>query len=447
MADDAKLPNLGGNGFIWILLVAASTYFVAHQIPLQGSRPATADRSIRERIGEQHVDARLWQDPFAAVAETLAKSPELKPENCKHTDGQYDHVKLYCRPPSEASSSKGALALIVSVSAAPYSEDQEARRRLRYAVLAGLAAEGFFPEDPQHIGFYWPSPAAPSQAYQSADIWSQPPQLATAAQPDEVPTPVAASPNVDERSVGWWHAALLGLAAPSHDVQAPAAGSRDNQPRANPFEWFRSNREVSKSKDDPKRVLLLWIDEDALGPDALPVKQLAKLVCPPLPAPARGTSAAWSKVKIIGPRSSTTLKDMVEEVAKYPSVQDPTKNVWSRGICPDEIPAQFYISDATVSDATLLPKERVRLVPGARRLPRRLLPAPRCQPLPAHRHGRSTRGRDRTRAGAARRAQAGRQPSLRADCQLVRTLHVVRARASGGAGTSWWRQNSRTSQV
>ena len=175
MADDAKLPNLGGNGFIWILLVAASTYFVAHQIPLQGSRPATADRSIRERIGEQHVDARLWQDPFAAVAETLAKSPELKPENCKHTDGQYDHVKLYCRPPSEASSSKGALALIVSVSAAPYSEDQEARRRLRYAVLAGLAAEGFFPEDPQHIGFYWPSPAAPSQAYQSADIWSQPP--------------------------------------------------------------------------------------------------------------------------------------------------------------------------------------------------------------------------------------------------------------------------------
>lgn len=356
MADDAKLPNLGGNGFIWILLVAASTYFVAHQIPLQGSRPATADRSIRERIGEQHVDARLWQDPFAAVAETLAKSPELKPENCKHTDGQYDHVKLYCRPPSEASSSKGALALIVSVSAAPYSEDQEARRRLRYAVLAGLAAEGFFPEDPQHIGFYWPSPAAPSQAYQSADIWSQPPQLATAAQPDEVPTPVAASPNVDERSVGWWHAALLGLAAPSHDVQAPAAGSRDNQPRAIPFEWFRSNREVSKSKDDPKRVLLLWIDEDALGPDALPVKQLAKLVCPPLPAPARGTSAAWSKVKIIGPRSSTTLKDMVEEVAKYPSVQDPTKNVWSRGICPDEIPAQFYISDATVSDATLLPK-------------------------------------------------------------------------------------------
>ena len=113
---------------------------------------------------------------------------------------------------------------------------------------------------------------------------------------------------------------------------------------------------MSKSKDDPKRVLLLWIDEDALGPDALPVKQLAKLVCPPLPAPARGTSAAWSKVKIIGPRSSTTLKDMVEEVAKYPSVQDPTKNVWSRGICPDEIPAQFYISDATVSDATLLPK-------------------------------------------------------------------------------------------
>jgi hypothetical protein len=84
MADDSKqsLPNIGGNGFIWILVAAATTYFVAHQIPLEGSRPATAGRSISEHVGEQHVDARLWQDPFAAVADALTKSPELKPENC-----------------------------------------------------------------------------------------------------------------------------------------------------------------------------------------------------------------------------------------------------------------------------------------------------------------------------------------------------------------------------
>ena len=45
MADDSKqsLPNIGGNGFIWILVAAATTYFVAHQIPLEGSRPARVD--------------------------------------------------------------------------------------------------------------------------------------------------------------------------------------------------------------------------------------------------------------------------------------------------------------------------------------------------------------------------------------------------------------------
>jgi hypothetical protein len=145
MADDSKqsLPNIGGNGFIWILVAAATTYFVAHQIPLEGSRPATAGRSISEHVGEQHVDARLWQDPFAAVADALNKSPELKPENCDPHNSRYKDIEMYCRPPSEAPGAAPDLTLLVSVSGTPYSEDQEARRRKRYAVLAGLDAEGF----------------------------------------------------------------------------------------------------------------------------------------------------------------------------------------------------------------------------------------------------------------------------------------------------------------
>ena len=47
MAEDSKFPNLGGNGFIWILLVAAGTYLVAQQqLSLQGSRPASTELSI-----------------------------------------------------------------------------------------------------------------------------------------------------------------------------------------------------------------------------------------------------------------------------------------------------------------------------------------------------------------------------------------------------------------
>jgi hypothetical protein len=160
MANDSRqpTPNIGGNGFIWIMLVAAGTYFVAHQAPLEGSRPPTTVNSISERAGEQHIDARLWQDPFAAVAETLARSPELRPDNCDSTDIKHNDIKKYCRSPlgTSAPASTPALAMVVSVSAAPYSEDQESRRRTRYAVLAGLDAENFVPRDPQHIGFYWP---------------------------------------------------------------------------------------------------------------------------------------------------------------------------------------------------------------------------------------------------------------------------------------------------
>src|SRR5262249_13667132 len=98
MAEDSNLPNIGGNGFIWILLVAAGTYFVAQQqVPLQGSRPASTERSIHERVGEHLVDARLWQDPFAVVADYLAKSPSLKPENCYN--GKYKDIETYCRRP------------------------------------------------------------------------------------------------------------------------------------------------------------------------------------------------------------------------------------------------------------------------------------------------------------------------------------------------------------
>ena len=69
-------------------VAAAATYLVAHQIPLSGSRPASTDRSLPEHVGEQRVDARLWQDPFAAVLDAMPKLPELKPEYCRDRQSQ-----------------------------------------------------------------------------------------------------------------------------------------------------------------------------------------------------------------------------------------------------------------------------------------------------------------------------------------------------------------------
>ncbi|TMJ89868.1 MAG: hypothetical protein E6G78_07115 [Alphaproteobacteria bacterium] len=100
MAAETKqsTPNIGGNGFIWLLLAAAGTYFVAHQLPLEGSRPPTSEAIIAQRAGVQDVEARLWQDPFAAVAGVLARSPELKPENCQAA-AINDGIKRHCQSP------------------------------------------------------------------------------------------------------------------------------------------------------------------------------------------------------------------------------------------------------------------------------------------------------------------------------------------------------------
>jgi hypothetical protein len=347
MAEDSKFPNLGGNGFIWILLVAAGTYLVAQQqLSLQGSRPASTERSISERVGEQHVDARLWQDPFATVADYLAKSPSLKRENCGRDNGRSKGIETYCRPPLKPpatiqASGKPApevlpdLTLVVSASGSSYSEDQEARRRKRYAVLAGLNAEGFVPDDPQHIGFFWPGAGA-----------------------------------------CWWHGhriaahgrcaagkAAVSGSAPIDLSAAPPPGV--TLPKIVPYEWFRPDPErlreperVKESAPEAKkgyRILLLWLDEDALAANApgkshpAPLQQFAKLLCPYLPA--KGTPLEKANVKILGPQLSTTLNALVDQV----NGKAWSKDDWSDGACRDSAPPQFYVSDATVSDATLIP--------------------------------------------------------------------------------------------
>jgi hypothetical protein len=307
MAEDSKLPNIGGNGFIWILLLTAGTYFVAqHQMPLQGSRPASTERSIREWGGEQLVDARLWQDPFAAVADYLAKSPSLKPENCDPHSRRYKDIETYCHPPT-ASDALPNLTLVVSGSGSPYWEDQEARRRRRYAVLAGMNAEGFVPDDPQHIGFFWP------------DVGSS-----TTEPPAEV---LGVSRQTVNRDMGGTECANNSTECAT---TKPASTHTAHEEIAKfappvPYEWFRPIKESApegvKAKKGYRRILLLWFDEDALAANApgtqhpAPLQQFAKLLCPYLPAKGTSADKAVNDVKILGPALSTTLQAMADEVS------------------------------------------------------------------------------------------------------------------------------------
>ena len=198
--------------------------------PLEGNRPATTERSIHERVGEQHVDARLWQDPFAAVADELNKSPELKPENCDRSNIRYKEIETYCRPPLGPPGGAPFLTLLVSVSGTPYSEDQEARRRRRYAVLAATERRGF------RTG-------------------------GSAAHRLLLARPGAAASNVDRLVVG----VTAGYDRGPGDGLGTGVSESATLPKFIPYEWFKRRPERPKVQRGHQRVLLLWFDEDASG--------------------------------------------------------------------------------------------------------------------------------------------------------------------------------------
>jgi hypothetical protein len=153
MASDDKQPgtNLASNSVILAALVAAGTsYFINHNAPLQGSRPAVVEAQIHEMAGTQDIDARLWQDPFTAVAKSRDKLDRSEDEQqCR----DIPLLDRHCKSPLTSGDEK-TLLLGVGVSSASYSEDGESRRRTRYAVVAGLHKAGFIPADAEHIDYF-----------------------------------------------------------------------------------------------------------------------------------------------------------------------------------------------------------------------------------------------------------------------------------------------------
>jgi hypothetical protein len=158
----------------------------------------------------------------------------------------------HCQTPlAQHDTDERLLVLVASVTAALYPEDHEFRRRTRYAILAGLDAEGFEPTDSQHIGFYWPT----------AD-----------------PT--------------------------GHDPELPSFV---------PYEEFRRvPKSVTASKSEgsiPEHVLLVWFNEDILG--SQPLRQLGNFLCKSLLADAPPISKVG--VRFLGPESSSTLKNIITD--------------------------------------------------------------------------------------------------------------------------------------
>jgi len=222
-----QLPISGG---VAIFIAVIISYFVYSPADLSGVRPNDS-RAIEQVHGNQDVQARLWQDPFAAVAihkhsnekkiqfsgkvivgptgEINPMTAEIASRSSKPADqGDSSKAKphafgnLVDQIVNESKESKKSVnVLSVMVSAGPYPEDEERRLRRRYAVIAGLAASGYQPENAAHIGYV-----------------------------DDLPAAVCSGNHPDD--------SLL--------------------PAIMPYEWFKNEEEGSY-------FLLLWLDEDAFS--------------------------------------------------------------------------------------------------------------------------------------------------------------------------------------
>ena len=143
------------SGITAIVLILAGTVFVG-QFPLDIRRP---DVTEKVSTGIQDVEARLWQDPFAAVEryrqeqgvvsrrpndiasvselEALLHGPQVLAKELLKYLQHYESV----------------VVLGVMVRGGPHIENAEHRRRTRYAVLSGLSQEHFVPYNPEYIGY------------------------------------------------------------------------------------------------------------------------------------------------------------------------------------------------------------------------------------------------------------------------------------------------------
>jgi hypothetical protein len=312
MAEDGKPgTNLASGSVVLVALIATGAFVFHKDAPLTGSRPAITEATVREPAESQTVDARLWQDPFAAVAKAIDRlAKDERGQQCRKT-GSFERS---CSSPITAEE-KNALVIGVTLSAAPYAEESEQRRRTRYAVLSGLERAGFAPRDARHIGYFWLGKELPT------DTPNKTGSLATSTlkplpnSGTNIQLPLLTHPRL---------VTLLEQYAP------PAEPAATDPGQYVPYEWFDGS-------DHTKRILVLWLEEDNLKHH--PFKEISNLK-------VYLQLQEDQKLKIIGPYTSGILRDMVNEGCSF------DKN----NQCDLLNDVQFYPYGASAPDKQILGK-------------------------------------------------------------------------------------------
>lgn len=127
-------------------------------------RPAEKDRAQALVSAELEVEARLWEDPFVATRRHELERQQRCDKEAQRLPRSRDCLDAVLSDRRSAprlrerldfdhdGDIEDTLVLAVMVPGNAFVGAEEARRRTRYGVLAGLQAEGYLPDNAEHIG-------------------------------------------------------------------------------------------------------------------------------------------------------------------------------------------------------------------------------------------------------------------------------------------------------
>lgn len=264
-----------------LLTVTGSVLMVSRQLSSQ--RPLASAGKPQRGVGDQAIEARLWEDPFSPWAKLG------DPERMNWPTTGFTELQTQIR--SRLSDGNTTFLLPVMVPGGTYSEDREARIRSRFAIVSALGQAGYAPEDSEHLGavrVLWPRGQALRNLANNKDAFVKLTASVTNL-PVAVTNAVPAVTNV------------------------PAAQRETNSATTAiwlSFEWYRQRTFHPQPTLAPsrRRVLLMWLDEGDFAEG--PLIQAALLLRPLVNDNGQDGPAAGAA--LIGPRFSQTLRVMLD---------------------------------------------------------------------------------------------------------------------------------------
>ncbi|MDM0076965.1 hypothetical protein QTH90_21325 [Variovorax sp. J2P1-59] len=242
MDKDSKFgfKSLSDSRVLVVGLAVAGVIFV-QSTPLENTRLPVNEP---QHLSPQEINARSWQDPFAAIEKHRSAVRKNGGSANKQEDGQVPTDKL-----GELIAAGPTEIIVALVPDRPYSEDGETRRRMRYAVIAGLNAKHLVSERSERLGYFIPKLASCGDK----------------------------------------------------------AGATQSAPAPIPFEWYRPPVAGASAKVDLKpRVLVMWLSTEDFG--AEPICQLTALK-----ATLHSTTKTWRVIGPFGSDGLKALIDETEK--------------------------------------------------------------------------------------------------------------------------------------